>query len=50
MNHQVNLVKAKDTRIGMGDQKKGISGGEKRRLAFACEVNKIFALYWISIF
>jgi ABC-type multidrug transport system ATPase subunit len=36
------LVKAQDTYIGMGDKIKGISGGEKRRLAFASEViNKL---------
>lgn len=35
---KVNLTKAQDTYIGMGDKLKGISGGEKRRLAFASEV------------
>jgi hypothetical protein len=34
----VNLTKAENTIIGMGDMLKGISGGEKRRLAFASEV------------
>jgi hypothetical protein len=28
--------------IGVGDRLKGISGGEKRRLAFASEVNIFF--------
>ena len=35
---KLNLIKAQDTYIGMGDLLKGISGGEKRRLAFASEV------------
>lgn len=35
---QCNLIKAQDNFIGMGDKMKGISGGEKRRLAFATEV------------
>nr|UOU03356.1 ATP-binding cassette subfamily G-like 6-1 [Brachionus rubens] len=35
---QCNLIKAQDSYIGMGDQMKGISGGEKRRLAFATEI------------
>ena len=32
-------MKSENTLIGTGDKKKGISGGEKRRLAFASEVN-----------
>ena len=36
---QTNLAKAQDTQIGVPDVFKGISGGEKRRLAFASEVN-----------
>nr|UOU03352.1 ATP-binding cassette subfamily G-like 1 [Brachionus rubens] len=35
---EVNLVKSEDTIIGMGDKLKGISGGEKRRLAYASEI------------
>lgn len=35
---QCNLIKAEDSYIGLGDALKGISGGEKRRLAFATEV------------
>lgn len=35
---QTNLIKAQDTTIGLGDRLKGISGGEKRRLAFASEI------------
>ena len=35
---KLGLVKSENTLIGMGDKKKGISGGEKRRLAFASEV------------
>ena len=35
---KTNLIKAEDTMIGIGDLSKGISGGEKRRLAFASEV------------
>lgn len=34
---EMNLVKSENTYIGMGDRVKGISGGEKRRLAFASE-------------
>lgn len=36
--NQLNLYKCQETRIGMGDLTKGISGGEKRRLAFAAEI------------
>jgi energy-coupling factor transporter ATP-binding protein EcfA2 len=32
------LFKCKDTLIGYVDSQKGISGGEKRRLAFASEI------------
>ncbi|CAF0727424.1 unnamed protein product [Brachionus calyciflorus] len=35
---EVNLIKAEDTIIGMGDKMKGLSGGEKRRLAYASEI------------
>ncbi len=35
---QLNLTKSQKTLIGTGDQAKGISGGEKRRLAFASEI------------
>ena len=35
---QLSLIKAENTLIGQGDLIKGISGGEKRRLAFASEV------------
>nr|QUF59466.1 ATP-binding cassette transporter Abcg-like1-2 [Brachionus angularis] len=35
---ELNLIKAQYTIIGTGDVKKGISGGEKRRLAFASEI------------
>ena len=34
----MNLVHVQDTYIGQGDRLRGISGGEKRRLAFASEV------------
>jgi hypothetical protein len=37
---QMNLKHVQDTYIGQGDRLRGISGGEKRRLAFASEVNK----------
>jgi ABC-type multidrug transport system ATPase subunit len=36
---QTNLAKAQDTYIGVPGVFKGISGGEKRRLAFASEVS-----------
>nr|UOU03358.1 ATP-binding cassette subfamily G-like 7 [Brachionus rubens] len=35
---EFNLEKCKDTKIGGIDFKKGISGGEKRRLSFASEI------------
>ena len=35
---QTNLAKAENTPIGVPGVSKGISGGEKRRLAFASEV------------
>ena len=35
----MSLEHVKDTFIGRGDRIRGISGGEKRRLAFASEVN-----------
>ena len=35
---ELNLIKSEKTFIGMGDVVKGISGGEKRRLAFASEI------------
>jgi ABC-type multidrug transport system ATPase subunit len=36
---QLNLKKCENTKIGFADKDiKGISGGERRRLAFACEV------------
>ena len=35
-----NLWKCRNTKIGANDNKKGISGGEKRRLSFASEVIK----------
>ena len=35
---ELNLTKSQKTFIGQGDQAKGISGGEKRRLAFASEI------------
>lgn len=35
---ELNLIKCENTRIGTRDQDKGISGGEKRRLAFASEI------------
>ena len=36
---QTNLAKAQDVPIGVPGVIKGISGGEKRRLAFASEVS-----------
>ena len=39
---EFNLEKCKNTYIGYSDKKKGISGGEKRRLAFASEVIECF--------
>ncbi|CAF0914230.1 unnamed protein product [Brachionus calyciflorus] len=36
--HELNLVKSEETIIGMGDKLKGLSGGEKRRLAYASEI------------
>ena len=36
----MNLVHVKDTYIGQGDRLRGISGGEKRRLAFASEASE----------
>lgn len=35
---KLNLYKCQDSKIGRGDQDRGISGGEKRRLAFASEI------------
>ncbi len=38
---ELNLKKCEDTLIGIPEMNvKGISGGERRRLAFACEVKK----------
>lgn len=34
----VGLLERRDTRIGGGDDDKVLSGGEKKRLAFATEV------------
>ncbi|CAB3402167.1 unnamed protein product [Caenorhabditis bovis] len=36
--HQLNLWKCRDSLIGVIGEKKGISGGEARRLTFACEM------------
>lgn len=36
-----NLIKCKNTKIGGVNDTKGISGGEKRRLAFASEVKNL---------
>ena len=36
---EMGLRKCKDTIIGVPGKIKGISGGEKKRLAFATEVN-----------
>ena len=48
--NKLNLYKCQDTRIGMGDLTKGISGGEKRRLAFAAEVFYYnFLFYYLSV-
>jgi hypothetical protein len=39
---KLNLKKCENTVIGEPDKGvKGISGGERRRLAFGCEVNSI---------
>lgn len=35
---QLGLTKAKDTRIGDGNRISGISGGERKRVAIACEI------------
>jgi ABC-type multidrug transport system ATPase subunit len=42
---EFNLEKCKHTKIGSHDNKKGISGGEKRRLSFASEVRKYITVY-----
>lgn len=43
---ELNLKKCENTLIGVAAKNiKGISGGEKRRLAFGCEVNA--AIYFI---
>ena len=39
---EMGLEKCKDTVIGIPGKMKGISGGEKKRLAFASEVKKPF--------
>lgn len=36
--HQLKLWKCRDSKIGVIGEKKGISGGEARRLTFACEM------------
>lgn len=36
---QLGLIKCADTKIGVPGRIKGISGGEMKRLAFACEVS-----------
>ncbi|CAL2036109.1 unnamed protein product [Caenorhabditis brenneri] len=36
--HQLKLWKCRDSKIGIIGEKKGISGGEARRLTFACEM------------
>jgi hypothetical protein len=35
---KLSLTKCENTKIGFGERIRGISGGEKRRLAFASEV------------
>ncbi|PVD37708.1 hypothetical protein C0Q70_00308 [Pomacea canaliculata] len=35
---EMGLIKCADTQIGLSETKKGISGGEKKRLSFACEM------------
>ena len=40
---QMNLTNCKDTKIGIPGRLKGISIGEKKRLAFACEVGRHIA-------
>lgn len=42
---ELNLVHVQNTKIGIGDRIRGISGGEKRRLAFATEV---FRYLWFN--
>lgn len=44
----VGLIERRDTRIGGGDDGKVLSGGEKKRLAFATEV-RIHVLILISV-
>jgi len=39
LQFKLSLLKCKDTKIGSQDSQKGISGGEKRRLSFASEVD-----------
>lgn len=46
---EFNLEKCKHTKIGSHDNKKGISGGEKRRLSFASEVIQ-FIFYVLTFF
>eukprot|EP00441_Pelagodinium_beii_P040033 CAMPEP_0197626442 /NCGR_PEP_ID=MMETSP1338-20131121/5408_1 /TAXON_ID=43686 ORGANISM="Pelagodinium beii, Strain RCC1491" /NCGR_SAMPLE_ID=MMETSP1338 /ASSEMBLY_ACC=CAM_ASM_000754 /LENGTH=636 /DNA_ID=CAMNT_0043196983 /DNA_START=45 /DNA_END=1955 /DNA_ORIENTATION=+ len=36
--HQLGLSKAMDTNVGDGNQVKGISGGEMKRVSIACEI------------
>lgn len=40
LSPQLGLNKCANTRIGIPGRIKGISGGEKKRLAFACEVSE----------
>ena len=39
---QMGLASCADTQIGVSGSKLGISGGEAKRLSFACEVKIIF--------
>lgn len=45
---QMGLKKCENTNIGEPGFKKGISGGEKKRLAFAAEVQLIRLQIWIT--
>ena len=45
----MGLIQCANTQIGKAGVKKGISGGESKRLSVACEVSIIYDCYMISI-